>query len=1124
MRLRHFLTIPPTCLLFVSLAFLVARTKAQEPQKTLEARVLTSYDLSPEGETLVFSFLGNLWKVDSKGGTAHRLTFGPWKDTSPKYSPNGKWIAFASNRSADGTAIWLVSSAGGPPRQISKTTRTLFPRDWSADGKSLLVSDRRATGPYRGTRLYLMPIPPQGKRSFVTSPLFNAYANDGRISPDGRTILFTRGRSHIRRKGYVGPASSQLWAASLVENPPSFQRISPDHKDGMNRDYLWPIWVDKDRFLFVAEKKETRNLFSMKFVEGVLSPETQQLTHYSLQEDHAGVLNPVRARKAGVIIFRHGFDLYRMEPSGKKPPSKIKILCPVDLASLAQERRVEKSAKAVDFTPNGKELAFTAGGDLWVMDLILSEPIRVTQDATEEREPLFSPDGNRLYFISDREGFHPDIWYATRLDPKKPWFLQKGFQFKRLTNDSATETSLSFSPDGKRLAYLRKGDLLHTDLSGEEMVLAQKGWDRPGYEWSPDGKYFVITRNNQNFNRDVKIIRADGGGVIVNLSRHPDFDGGATWSPDGTRIAWIGKREEGEIDIFYANLSPKKEEETERDRKLEKALKAFQKKAKKTLPASRKTKKDSKAKQKKASAKKSSKESKPVLDLPGAWERVHRITLKGSRESSLFFSKNGKTLFFKSDGNGRQGIYSVSFPKIGKPKLIAKTLPQLFHRLKSGSYVGLQSGTPALVAPKTLKVKTYPIQVDISWDWRQRRTAVFRQAWHTIGEAFYDKALNHRNWKAVGDRYEAVAPYCLSSTQFSTLVNEMLGELNGSHLGYYGAPEPAGLKQTKAPSWKKKNYDLGLVFDRQAGGPGLLVQSVIYKSPAWLQRSKIHAGERILEIQGKTIQPDSDVESLLVFEKAKPIELKVSNGSGTSRVIHITPRPKRLVWSLLYDDLIRRRRKDVEESSAGTLGYVHIRGMNWSSFHRLEAEIFSAGSGKDGLLIDVRDNGGGFTADHILTILCQPSHALTIPRGGSKPGYPQDRRIYASWDKPIVLLCNERSFSNAEIISHAIKTLKRGKIVGERTAGGVISTGGTGLMDGSFLRLPFRGWFIENTGQDMELNGCMPDFRVPAGPDSEQKGFDPQLLKAIQVGMDEVAAWKAKARPKLIRRSERKKK
>ncbi|MCP4592229.1 MAG: peptidase S41, partial [bacterium] len=170
--------------------------------------------------------------------------------------------------------------------------------------------------------------------------------------------------------------------------------------------------------------------------------------------------------------------------------------------------------------------------------------------------------------------------------------------------------------------------------------------------------------------------------------------------------------------------------------------------------------------------------------------------------------------------------------------------------------------------------------------------------------------------------------------------------------------------------------------------------------------------------------------------------------------------------------------------------------------------------------IDVRNNGGGFTADHVLTVLCQPSHAITVPRGGGQ-GYPEDRRVYATWNKPIVMMCNQNSFSNAEIISHAVKTLKRGKLVGAPTAGGVISTGGTGIMDVGFLRLPFRGWYILPTGEDMELNGAVPDFVLWPQPGEMPAGKDIQLEKAIEVLLDDVTQWNARPQPPLRKASER---
>jgi tricorn protease len=201
------------------------------------------------------------------------------------------------------------------------------------------------------------------------------------------------------------------------------------------------------------------------------------------------------------------------------------------------------------------------------------------------------------------------------------------------------------------------------------------------------------------------------------------------------------------------------------------------------------------------------------------------------------------------------------------------------------------------------------------------------------------------------------------------------------------------------------------------------------------------------------------------------------------------------------------------------MGYVHIDAMAMPSFYKFQLELYSVGHGKNGLIIDVRENGGGSTADHLLTALCQPDHAVTVPRGGT-PGYPQDRKVYATWNKPIVVLCNQNSFSNAEIFSHAVKTLKRGRLVGVPTAGGVISTGAAQIMDAGMLRLPFRGWYNVADGKDMELNGAVPDFVVWPEPGDFAAGKDSQLEKAVSVLKEDVAAWLAKPRPKLVNASE----
>ncbi|MHC4955969.1 MAG: S41 family peptidase, partial [Planctomycetota bacterium] len=323
----------------------------------------------------------------------------------------------------------------------------------------------------------------------------------------------------------------------------------------------------------------------------------------------------------------------------------------------------------------------------------------------------------------------------------------------------------------------------------------------------------------------------------------------------------------------------------------------------------------------------------------------------------------------------------------------------------------------------------------------------------------------------------------------------------------------------KPPAWRETTPHFGARLDPLWKGPGLRVVDVVKGSPGWRKKSRLFPGDLILAVDGKAVDPTKDLARQLNGRLDRDIRLSVKGKDEKEREVMIRPTSYGMLRRLLYNDWIDKNRAVVDRVSKNRLGYLHVRGMNWSSFERFEAELYKVGHGKDGLLIDVRDNGGGFTADHLLTCLCQPKHAVTIPRGGGA-GYPNGRLVYARWSKPIVVLCNQNSFSNAEIFSHAIRSLKRGRIVGVETAGGVISTGGRSVMGFGYLRMPFRGWFVAPTGEDMELNGCKPDVEIWPEPEEWTKGKDRQLATAIEFLMEDVASYKARPRPALRYRSQ----
>jgi tricorn protease len=300
----------------------------------------------------------------------------------------------------------------------------------------------------------------------------------------------------------------------------------------------------------------------------------------------------------------------------------------------------------------------------------------------------------------------------------------------------------------------------------------------------------------------------------------------------------------------------------------------------------------------------------------------------------------------------------------------------------------------------------------------------------------------------------------------------------------------------------------------------LKVRDVIPGGPTDRAASRVVAGEIVTAIDGTPVDPGLDLTTVLNGPPDREITLSVKAADGASRDVTIRPMSWFAVAGLLYDKWIADNRAAVDKLSDGKLGYLHIRGMNQSSFYKFEEDLYAAGAGKEGLIIDVRENGGGSTADLLLTSLTQPRHAIAVGRDGG-PGYPQDRMVFAPWQKPIIVLCNQNSFSNAEIFSHAIKTLKRGKLVGVPTAGGVISTGGTTVMDLGFMRLPGRGWYVLDTGEDMELNGAVPDAILWPEPGQMPAGKDIQLEKAVSLLTEDVQALKKKPETKLRKSSER---
>lgn len=1055
--------------------------------------------LSPDGEQLYFSWNNDIWKVPSKGGLARQLTRHPASETHPKISPNGDRLAFISNRSgSDQVYVANLNTASFTPTQLTRHTAGYTINDWYPDGEAILVSSNQDDHWRQSGRFFKLAAKPTLE---APRKLFNAYGSDGAISPNGRQLLINREGYRWWRKGYRGTKSAQVWLYDLTKN--TFQELIRHPTES-----LWPIWnSDGASFFYVSGESGSFNLWKHELESGTES----QITSFI---DDSTVF-PCLSRDGSTLVFRHLSQFYRIDPNSDGPATRIEIHVSPETRPSDRLLRTLERAQEVVFSKDGLEVAFVSGGDVWVMDTELREPKQVTNTVEEEHSVIFGPDDESLFFVSLRQG-QTDIWQASPSDPDRYWWMNDQFNTKQLTNDPEVEENLQLSPTNEWIAYLRKnGDIWIMHPDGKENTKLHASVLSPDFDWSPDGKWLVIADSDADFNRDIWILPIDGSRPPFNLSRHPDNEGAPQWSPDGKLIAFTGRRFDQEVDIYYVWLQAEEDDKSQRDRKLKKAVEKMKKHRK--IEA----KDDAKTADK---ANEQPDESSPKLDLPeveidfeNIYDRIRRVSIPNTQETQLLWSPKSDKLAFSGSVDGKRGTYTLSIPDETKPKLLTdKTGTQAIWIKRDEQILWLSEGKPGSVQ-KAGKPESYPFKAKQTVSKSKRYLAAFEQAWRLMRDHYYDAKLGNKNWQAVRRKYSPLAEQSVDEGQLSTVIQLMLGELNGSHLGFYPSDSSAWKSDN---DWNTVTAHLGLRFDDDYNGPGLKVKDRLPKGPADKANSKIEAGEIVLRINQSPVDNSMDLTGILNGPLDRIITLRVADKDSIERNVPIRPITYSAARNLLYEKWTIDNRKWVHSESNEALGYLHIRAMNWSSFQQFERDIYAAGAGRDGLIIDVRENGGGFTTDHILTVLTQPYHAITVPRDGSR-GYPQDRSVYATWKKPIIVLCNQNSFSNAEIFSHAIKHLKRGQLVGVPTAGGVISTGSAQVMDVGRIRMPFRGWYLAGSGEDMELHGAVPHFILWPKPGEIPSGIDIQLNKAIEVLQKEVNEWQSQPNIELIKASER---
>ena len=1039
--------------------------------------------VSPDGKEFVFEWCDNLWVASTQGGTARALQMGTSKDVWPVYSPDGKRIAFQSDRDG-GWKIFELNLADGATRQVSFHSEGSRPYGWTADGLSFvacIVRDDDGASP--AERIALVPSEARAAESI----LFDTYGGEPSLSPDGARLLFTRGGDDLYRKRVRGSKASQVWLYDLKAK--TFTCVVKRETESRT-----PLWTpDGKGFYYVSGEGGTMNVWHRELESG----RETQLTFF----DGDSVIHPALSKDGNTLVFRHLFDFYRIDLTRpKNAPQKIVLHPGAGALRPASRRRYYNAcwnndqSGDVSFCDNGMQIAFTTGGDLWVMDTVLRDPKLVHGDTlTHERECVFTPDGQALYYLSDR-GDGTALWKAVRGDATKYWWENSAFSKQALLSDKVSRRGLSISPDGARLAWIEPcGNIVIAGTNGVVTARCRQASGVDAYDWSPDGKWLVASLADDYSNYDVWILPADGKGAPYNLSRHFSWDGEPRWSPDGKLIAFVGQRQNNEPNLFYVWLNREDEERNTFDRKVDEALSAMRKE---------------RGSEKKEEAARPKAKHATKIDFEDLHLRVRRVHMPSVAPAWPFFSHDSRTLAFEATVKGVPGTYKIVLPDKLTPELLTQRRGRASAWLaKDNRLLWLSDNLPAHFDT------AFSFSVYQETDLADYQELAFLTIWGKLRDWYYDPGYHGADWNALKEKYRLAARNARSHSIFTRVITLLLGELDSSHLGFL--PSEASKKEwdkaASFQSWQTVTSHLGLRFDPAHAGDGWKIRSVVPECPADQVALKLAPGDLVLAVDGKPVSATTDPASVLNGPENRKISLTVRFGTNALRTVTIQSSTYAEIREKQKAASFEAARKRVHQEGSGTLGYLNIQRMNWADYYRFEQDIFAEGFDKEGMIIDVRDNMGGFTADRILGVLCGSVHSISVERDAA-PAYLSGYWDRPVWDKPIVVLCNQNTASNGEIFTHAIKTLKRGKVVGVPTGGAVIATSDIPLLDFGTLRLPHRGWFLPD-GTDMELHGTQPDEVVWNEPADLVAGADRQLDAAIRALKEEVEAKKKQQPP-----------
>ncbi|WP_291122920.1 S41 family peptidase [Empedobacter sp. UBA7620] len=1028
-------------------AFAISQVSAQE-----KVYFTSTPSLSPDAKTVYFSYDGDIWSTDINGGNAARITALEGEEINPRVSPDGKWLAFSSNQYGN-YDIYIMPINGGQIKQLTFHQAKDEVESWSWDSKSIYFTSNQNNG-FGSFKIDL-----DGK---TPEALFTNYFNttNGLVETPQGEYIFTNSSesaSQVTRKRYKGENNPDL----LGYNPTT--KSYKQYTDYNGKDFN-PT-VDKNGIIYFISDENNGEYNLYQLANG----KKEALTKFE-----TSIKKPFVSADGSKVVFEKDYQLFVYDVKAKT--SKPLIINVNSNKSLEKEQNfeVENNIDYFDISPDGKKMAFVSRGIIFVSDNEGKFVNQISDGKERVLEVKWLKDNKNLIFNQTYKGYQN--WFKISADGKG--------KVEQLTSDLRNNRDITFNNDLSQAVYLSGRDevrLLDLKSLKSSTIVKDEIWafqnSKPSF--SPNDEY-VLFSAKRNFELDIFIHNIKKN-TTVNLTNTGVSEADPTWSPDGKYIYFSSDRKNPsyplgmqESSIYLASL-----DWFDQAYKSEKFDNLFVEEKKVEKKEKKEEKNDFKA---------------LTINPEGFLERIELVTDRfGYQTNPFVFADDKKQFLFYNTNqeNGKFQLYRKTTTDFEEDKtdkifnkgadFIVKNEKNLYALIDNSVYkFGISSTNPEKVSIK------YNFNKNLASEFNQ----MYEEAWAGVEENFYDENFHGIDWKAKKEQYATFLPYVNNRNDLRILLNDLLGELNSSHLGFssFGKEES-----------RRLNYftnETGIIFRKDQP---FTVEKILRKSPAFLKNVDVQEGDILVSVNGQKIDQNQNRETYFTTpKKLEELTLEFDRkGKTISTKIH--PISNNELKSLLYDEWIYENRQRVKKLSNDRIAYSYMKNMSTSELDVFLLDMVEQENRKDGVILDLRFNTGGNVHDKVLNFLSQRPYLKWKYREGQLTVQPN----FAPSGKPIVLLINEYSLSDAEMTAAGFKALKLGKIIGQETYRWIIFTSGKGLVDGSFYRLPSWGTYTLD-GQNLEKTGVKPDIYIKNTFLDRLENKDPQLERAIQEVMKEL--------------------